>query len=356
MERIQQIKLPDSSAIRKAEEKWKTIAKPLYSLGLLETSVNKIAGIFGNENFRLKKRIAVILCADNGVVEENISQSDSTVTSAVAKAISLGNSNINLLARTFDCDVLGVDIGMKDTLDILDLLNRKIANGTKNIAKGSAMNIEQAKQSIVTGIDLVRDLKQQGYQIIVTGEMGIGNTTTSSAIASVMLDLPPKAVTGRGAGLDNHRLQHKIHVIEQAITINQPDKNNPLNILSKLGGYDIGGMTGLFLGGAIYHIPVVIDGFISSVSAMLAVMFNENVKDYLLCSHVSNETAGRKILDYLHLKPLITAELCLGEGTGGVMLLPLLDGAMAIYNSSHSFDSLNMGRYVDYAGTDNRRK
>ncbi len=356
MERIRQIRPYDGLAVKRAEEKWRNVAKPLHSLGLLEKSVNKIAGIFGNENFTLDKRTAVVMCADNGVIEENITQSDYHVTTAVALAVSSGNSNINHIAENFRCDVVGVDIGMKEHISAENLLSRRIADGTQNIAKGRAMSVAQMEKAIVTGIDMVKNLKEQGYQIIVTGEMGIGNTTTSSAIASVILDLPPKEVTGRGAGLDDERLQRKISVIEKAVAVNHPDRNNPSDILSKLGGYDIAGMTGLFLGGAIYHIPVVIDGFISAVSAVMAVMFHKNVKDYLLCSHVSRETAGRKILEYLDLQPLITAELCLGEGTGGVLLLPLLDGAISVYHSSHSFESLNMERYVDYDSTDNRRK
>lgn len=356
MERIKQIRPYDSFAVKRAEEKWKNVAKPLHSLGLLEECVNKMAGIFGDENFTIDKRVAVVMCADNGVVEENVSQSDSHVTSAVAKAIAKQNSNVNHIAKTFCCDVIGVDIGMKDTIQSENLLMCKISNGTQNIAKGRAMTISQVQQALITGMNLVKKLKEQGYKIIVTGEMGIGNTTTSSAIASVILNLPPEDVTGKGAGLDNQRLQKKIRVIEQAVKINSPDPNSPTDILSKLGGYDIAGMTGLFLGGAVCHIPVVIDGFISSVSAVLAVMFNENVKDYILCSHVSKEKAGKALLKYLGMKPLITAELCLGEGTGGVMLLPLLDGAMSVYHSSHSFASLNMERYVDYDSTHNGRK
>ena len=356
MERIQQIQPYDISAVQRAEEKWKTIAKPLYSLGLLEKCVSQTAGIFGNENFTIDKRVAVIMCADNGVTEEHISQSDYTVTSAVAEAIAKGNSNINHLAKTFRCDVLGVDIGMKDTVPDKKLLQCKIANGTQNIAKGRAMTVSQTEQAIKTGMDLVKSLKEQGYTLIVTGEMGIGNTTTSSAIASVVLNLPPKEVTGRGAGLSDERLKRKIRVIERAIAVNSPDRTNPLDILSKLGGYDIAGMTGLFLGGAVYRIPIVIDGVISAVSAVLAAMFNENGKDYMLCSHVSKEIAGQKLLQYLHKEPLITAQLCLGEGTGGIMLLPLLDGAMSVYRSSHNFESLNMERYVDYDRTHNWRK
>ncbi len=346
MKRLQQITPPDAAAMQRARARWNGVAKPLGSLGLLETAVETIAGITGNEAVSLQKRCVVAMCADNGVVDEGISQSDSSVTAIVAKAMAEGSSNINLLAQVYDAEVFPIDIGIKENFSLAGLTDRNISHGTNNMANGPAMSLEQAEQAICVGMDTVRELKQQGYQIIVTGEMGIGNTTTASAIASVLLDLPPEVVTGRGAGLTTEGLRRKIAVIRRAIAVNQPDKTQPLALLAKLGGYDIAGMTGLFLGGAVYHVPIVIDGFISAVAAALAAAICPFVKEYMLCSHVSKEPAAVKILASLGHKPLITAELCLGEGTGGIMLLPLLDGALAIYHSSHTFDNLPMERYV----------
>ncbi len=347
MKRIKDISGLDVKAVQESNERWNSIAKPLHSLGILEKYISQIAGISGTPNVRLDKRFAVIICADNGVVSENISQTGSDVTAIVANAIANGTSNINRMAQTFNTDVTAVDMGINSDISNNKILDRKIAFGTENIAVESAMSISQAEKAISCGIDIVHDLKDKGANIIVTGEMGIGNTTTSSAITSVMLGLPPESVTGKGSGLDEIRFRHKIETVRQAVKINNPNRENPLDVLSKLGGFDIAGMTGLFLGGAIYRIPVVIDGFISAVSALLAYKINAESKNFMLCSHVSKEPAGKMILDEIGLKPVINAELCLGEGTGGILLIPMLDGALSVYNSSHRFENLPMERYVE---------
>ena len=209
------------------------------------------------------------------------------------------------------------------------------------------MTVLQARNSISVGIDIVGECKKNGYQIIVTGEMGIGNTTTSSAIAAVLLELPVSEVTGCGAGLDKEGLSRKISAIERAIAVNHPDKSHPIELLAGLGGFDIAAMTGLFLGGAIYRIPIIIDGFISAAAAAIAYKIAPQSRDFMLCSHASGEPAARKILDFIGLEPLITAKMRLGEGTGGIMFLPLLDGAIAVYNSAHRFEELPMERYVE---------
>lgn len=338
----------DKSAEQRASERWNSIAKPLHSLGLLEKAVIQIAGITGSENVLLDKRCVVEMCADNGVVQEGVAQSDSGVTEIVACAMAEGASNINKMAETANADVIAVDIGIERKVRSDKIIDRKIAAGTQNIAYGAAMTQEQSERAISVGIDIAGEMKNKGYKIIITGEMGIGNTTTSSAIASVLLDLPPEKVTGRGAGLDSEGLERKISVIKRAIKINDPDPQKPIELLAKLGGFDIAGIVGLFIGGAIYHIPVVIDGFISAAAAAVAVKISPEARDYMLCSHVSNEPAGIKILEYLGLKPLITAEMRLGEGTGGVLLLPLLDAALAVYDKSHRFEQLSLERYKEY--------
>ena len=348
MNRIKNISGLDVKAMQKSHEHWNSIAKPLNSLGILEKYIMQIAGITGNPNVKLNKRCAVIMCADNGVVCEGVTQTGSEVTSIVANAIADGTSNINRMAQTFNADVIAVDMGINSDIKNDKVINRKIAYGTKNIACESAMTLQQAEQAISYGIDIVRDLKNKDTDIIVTGEMGIGNTTTSSAVTSVLLGVSPELVTGKGSGLDEVRFRHKIEVVKKATEINSPDRNNPLEVLSKLGGFDIAGMTGLFLGGAVYHVPVIIDGVISAVSALLAYRINPESRDFMLCSHVSKEPAGKMILDEIGLKPIINAELCLGEGTGGILLLPMLDGALSVYNSAHKFENLPMERYVEF--------
>lgn len=348
MKRTENIYGSDLKAMQKSHEHWNSIAKPLNSLGILEKYIMQIAGITGNPDVKLNKRCAVIMCADNGVVCEGVTQTGSEVTSIVANAIADGTSNINRMAQTFNADVIAVDMGINSDIKNDKVINRKIAYGTKNIARESAMTLKQAEQAISYGIDVVRDLKNKGTDIIVTGEMGIGNTTTSSAVASVLLGVAPELVTGKGSGLDEVRFKHKIETVRKAIETNSPDKNNPLDVLSKLGGFDIAGMTGLFLGGAVYRVPVIIDGVISAVSALLAYRINPESRNFMLCSHVSKEPAGKMILDETGLKPIINAELCLGEGTGGILLLPMLDGALSVYNSAHKFENLPMERYVEF--------
>lgn len=348
MKRTEQIKHCDVAAQKLAQEHWNSIGKPLHSLGLLEKHIIQIAGIIGTPNVNLSKRCVVVFCADNGVVIEGVTQTDSSVTMTVAEAIAEGTSSINRLAQTFNSDVLSVDIGMKSSSNSEKILNRKTAYGTQNIAVEPAMTREQAEKAVSVGIDIAKECAENGYKILVTGEMGIGNTTTSSAIAAILLKKFPEEVTGRGAGLDDKKLMKKIVVVKQSIAVNSPDPNDAIDILSKLGGFDIAGMTGLFIGGAVYRIPIVIDGFISAISAALAFMIEPKVRDFMLCSHVSAEPAGMEVLRYIGLKPVITAELCLGEGTGGIMLLPLLDGVLSVYNSAHSFDELKIKKYEEY--------
>ena len=347
MNRINKIKRPDNKIFLAAKNRWDSVAKPLGSLGLLEDYIQKIASIQKSTDVNLSNRKVVVMCADNGVTAEKVTQSDSSVTAVCTVAIAEGTSNINKLAEVFGATVTAVDIGVERDLDSPKILKRKIAYGTKNIAVGAAMTKEKAEKSICVGIDIMRDLKNEGVNIVVTGEMGIGNTTTSAAIASVLLDVPPRVVTGRGAGLDNSGLERKIAVIERAIAKNTPDANDPIGLISKLGGFDIGGMTGLFLGGAIYGIPVIIDGVISAVSALLAKKINPVSAEYMLASHVSSEPAGKMLLEKIGLKPIINAEMRLGEGTGGIMLLPLLDGVLEVYKHSHKFDEIGIERYVE---------
>ncbi|MCM1334629.1 MAG: nicotinate-nucleotide--dimethylbenzimidazole phosphoribosyltransferase [Bacteroides sp.] len=347
MDRLIRIKHADRAAYRAAKERWDSVAKPLGSLGLLEEAIQRIASIQASADIKLDRRTVVVLCADNGVTAEGIAQSDSAVTAICAKGIAEGTSNINALASVYGADVIAVDLGIARDVDHTKLLDKKIAYGTGNIALGAAMTREEAKTSVSVGIDLIRDLKSAGTRIVITGEMGIGNTTTSAAVAAVLLDADPRLVTGRGAGLSGAGLERKIAVVKRAIALNRPDPDDPIDVLSKLGGFDIGGMTGLYLGGAIYGVPVVIDGVISAVAALLAYRLAPIAAEYMLASHMSDEPAAKMLLQKIGLKPPIRAGLRLGEGTGGVLLLPLLDGALAVYQNAHQFDEVGIERYQE---------
>ena len=347
MERISKIGSPDQEAKAAAHERWNRVAKPLGSLGLLEDVIEKIAAIQETAEVDISRRAVAVMCADNGVVCEGVTQSGSDVTAICAYAIADGKSNINALAGAFNADVFAVDIGIKQEISHPQLQNKRIANGTGNIAAEPAMSLSQTENAISVGIDTVRDLSSKGYKIIVSGEMGIGNTTTSAAVASAILGLPPRETAGRGAGLDSAGLERKIAVIERALALHKPDANAPVELISKIGGFDIAGMTGLFLGGAIYKIPVVIDGVISAAAACLACKIAPKSREYMLASHTSCEPSGAALLREIGLEAPINARLRLGEGTGGVLLLPLLDGALSVYYNAHKFDELGIEGYTE---------
>jgi len=340
----------DTEAIAQAKAHWENLAIPIGSLGLLEQAIIRIAGLTGDSNVRINKRAVLVLCADNGVVSEQVTQSGSDITSLVAGNIARGKSSVCLMAAAAHATVVPVDIGMITPVDTPGLLDRRIAHGTGNIAVGPAMTRQQAISAIQIGIDLVRMQKEQGCTILATGEMGIGNTTTSSAVASVLLGRTVPQVTGRGAGLSDAGLQRKIFVIEQAISCNVPDPENALDTLQKVGGFDIAGMAGIFIGGAIYRVPILIDGFISAVSALAASRMCPSCRCAMLASHVSAEPAAAMVLNALELKPLITAGLRLGEGTGAVCALPLLDMALAVYHGMSTFSDNGMEAYTPQGG------
>lgn len=338
----------DREALHKCEEKWLTIAKPLYSLGTFEQIISQIGAIRKNEAVPLDKRCAIICCADNGVVCEGVSQTDASVTRIVADNLAEGRANLNIISRNCALDVMPVDMGMKYAPLSDKVVDCCIRRETGNIRIGPAMTRQEAVYAIEAGIRLAESAVIKDYDILVTGEMGIGNTTTASACAAVLLGLAPKQVTGRGAGLSDEGLHHKIEVIQDAIAVNRPDRTDALDVLSKLGGFDIAGMTGVFLGGGIYGRPVIIDGFISSVAAMLAVMLEKNTREYMIASHISREPAGKRIMEHLALSPVIDGGLALGEGTGAACLLPLLDMVHEVYAQNVTFDDIHMEAYKKF--------
>ena len=341
-EAVRKIQGPDREAMEVCRKRWNSIAKPLHSLGRLEDALIKIAGITGSADIRLDKKALVPMCADNGVVAEGIAQSGQDVTVIVSENFLKTKATASIMCRVAGADIFPVDIGIaSDTC----LINRKVAYGTKNMTKEPAMTRGQALQAIETGIDMVAELKEKGYQIIATGEMGIGNTTTSSAVASVLLGEPVENVTGRGAGLSTEGLTRKIRAIHRAIEKNQPDPADSVDVIAKVGGFDIAGLTGLFLGGAVYHVPIIIDGFISAVAALAAMSICPAVRDYMLASHVSKEPAAKMILKKLGLPAVLHAEMCLGEGTGAVVYFQILDMACAVYNGMSTFQEVHIEEY-----------
>ena len=339
-------KKPDEAARKRAQQKWDNVAKPLNSLGRMEKLICRIAAIQGTEDVQLLPRCVLVFCADHGVVAEGVTQSGQEVTALVAGSIADGSANVNLMASAARTDVFAVDMGMVNEVNHPALIRRSIAPGTKNMALETAMSREQAMQAVQAGIDLAGEMKARGYQMIATGEMGIGNTTASAAIASVLLDAPVETMTGRGAGLSDAGLIRKISAIQRAIEVNRPDPQDPVDVLASLGGFEIAAMTGAFLGGMTHGIPVVIDGVISAVAALLALRICPDAGGFMLASHMSREPSGKLVMDALGLEPVIDAGMALGEGTGAVMLFPLLDMARRVYCGNHTFNDLGMEAYT----------
>lgn len=328
---------------RAARQHWDTLAKPLGSLGVLEENVTKIAALSGKH--QLSRRTLLVFCSDNGVVAQGVSQSDASVTTAVAAALGRGDSTVNFMAKTANCTVLPVDIGMVEPTPP-GVQTEKRMPGTHDITLEPAMTRETCIRAIETGFRLAEQQIKTGADILLLGEMGIGNTTTSAAVASVLLHQSPEELTGRGAGLSNDGLQRKIHAIDRAIQKNQPNPEDPIDVLTKVGGLDLAALCGVCLCGAKNQVPVLLDGVITNTAALCAVRLCPAVQGALIASHVSQEPAAKLLLDPLQLQPCISAGLHLGEGSGAVLALPLLDQALAVYNSGHTFDALGIDAYV----------
>lgn len=342
-ETMQKICPVDAAAMAAAKQHWDGLGKPLGSLGRLEKALIQIAGIQRTGDVHIDRKALVIMCADNGVVEEGVTQCGQEVTATVAENFLDEKSCVAIMCRRAGTKICPVDIGM--AVDTPRVEKRKIAYGTKNMAKEPAMTREQAVAAIEVGIAKAEELHAQGYEILATGEMGIGNTTTSSAMTAVYLGLDVETVTGRGAGLSSHGLQRKIHAIKQAIAVNQPDPEDPLDVLAKVGGLDIAGMCGLFLGGAAQQMPVVMDGFISQVAALTAVRLVPECADYILASHVSEEPGANILLKALEKDAFLTCGMRLGEGSGAVALFPILDFASDIYHKMSTFVQADIVEY-----------
>lgn len=335
---------PDVAARQAAFDKWNGVAKPIGSLGVLEDDVIRIAALTGTADAAIDKRTVVVLCADNGVVAQGVTQCGQDVTLAVAVNVAHGVSSVCMMAHAVGAEALAADMGMVDPCPEEGVIDFAVARGTNDITQGPAMTRAQAMQAIQSCIDLVGDLKARGYQLIASGEMGIGNTTTSSAMTAVLLDMPVEEVTGRGAGLSDEGLSRKVEAIKRAIQVNEPDPADPLDVLSKLGGFDIAGLVGLFIGGAIHRVPVIIDGYISALAAYTAQLMCPECVCAMLASHVSAEPAAQLVMERLGLDPVIQAGMRLGEGTGAVCLIPMLDAALALYNGT-TFEATGIDAY-----------
>lgn len=339
---------PDKIIYHKILDNLDHIAKPINGLGRFEKLTALIGAIHRSEVIDISKKAVIIMCADNGIVEEGISQSGQEVTLAVAKNMGKKRSSVGRMADSIGVDTFPVDIGINHDGDIPGVLNRKVRPGTRNFKNEPAMTLEETINAIFIGIELVSYYKEKGYTILATGEMGIGNTTTSSAVAAALLGCEPVSVTGRGAGLTDDKLKHKINIISEALDKYDLYGADPLTILKTAGGLDIAGLTGLCIGGALYHIPIVLDGVISMVAALLAERIVPGTKDYLIPSHKGREPAVEILAKELGLEPVIDGDMALGEGTGAVMMFSLLDIALCIYQDQTTFSDIGIEEYKRY--------
>lgn len=340
---------PSVEIYREVQAKWDRMAKPLGSMGEFEKLTARMGAIHGTADFHIGKKAVIVLCADNGIVEENISQSGQDVTRAVAAAMGKGKSSVGILAASVGADVIVVDIGIAGKGGIDGVMDRKVASGTRNFLKEPAMSKEETLDAVHTGIEMARSCKEQGYGLLATGEMGIGNTTTASTMAAAMTGLSARIVTGRGAGLDDERLLRKQTVISEALKKYRFGQEETLRILQTVGGLDIAGITGVYIGAALYHLPVVMDGVISAVAALSAERLKPGVKEFIIPSHRSKEPAMEPLLKELGLLPVIDGAMALGEGTGAVMMFALLDAAMSLYRGAGDFSQMGIQPYKKYS-------
>ncbi len=337
--------VPDRTIYRKVLCNWDRVAKPIDGMGSFETLIARIGAIQGTDKVDISQKAVLILCADNGIVEEGISQSGQEITLAVVKNMAKKSSSVGKMAKAIGVDTIPVDIGVNTKETVLGVLDRKIRCGTRNFTKEPAMTEAEAIRAIFTGIELVSDCKKSGYRILATGEMGIGNTTTSSAVAAVLLGCEVAEVTGRGAGLSDEKLCHKQHIISEAIEKYRLRAADALQVLETVGGLDIAGLTGVCIGGALFSVPIVLDGVISMVAALLAERLVPGTRAYLIPSHKGKEPAVEKLMKALGLEPVIDGKMALGEGTGAVMMLSLLEAALSVYRDGATFSEIQIEQY-----------
>ena len=335
---IASIKPLDEKAMTEARTRQDNLTKPQGSLGQLEWLSIQVAGIKGHPRPRIDQKVIFTLAGDHGVTEEGVSAYPSEVTPQMVYNFLRGGAGINVLARHVRARVVVADLGTASVLQRHpELKDKKVAMGTRNMTKGPAMSREEAIRSIEAGMELVEEELGKGIDILGTGDMGIGNTTPSSAITAAFTGAEVAAVTGRGTGLDDEGWERKVRIIEKALAINRPDSKDPIDILSKVGGFEIGGIAGVILAGARYRIPVVIDGFISGAAALVAASLSPRVKPYLIASHESIERGHKIILEHLGLKPLLNLNLRLDKKTGATLKISIVKTSLKILDEMATF-------------------
>lgn len=337
LEVLKNIQPVDETRTAEIQARLDNLTKPQGSLGRLEELARRYCLITGREKPEIKNKVIFTFAGDHGVAEEGISAFPREVTPQMVYNFLRGGAGVNVLARHVGARVIVVDVGVDHDFEPMDGLEiKKVGRGTRNMTKGPAMTCEEAEQAVLSGVDVVEKYRE-GLDIVGTGDMGIGNTTPSSAIVSVITGTEPEKVTGRGTGIDTDALQHKVSVIKKAIAVNNPDPRDAMDVLSKVGGFEIAGIAGLVLGAAMHKIPVVVDGFISTAGALIAAELNPYVKGYIIAAHQSVEVGHRKMLEHLEQIPLLDLNLRLGEGTGAALGISLVEAGVKILTQMATF-------------------
>ena len=345
---IERIRPLDEGAMAEAQARQDMLTKPRGSLGRLEEVSVKIAGITGKAMPNIEQKAIVLMAGDHGVVTEGIGNWPQEVTAQMVYNFLGGGAGINVLARHIGARVVVVDMGVAANIEPHPLLvSKKIAFGTHNMAKEPAMSRQQALRAIESGIEVINEEVTKGLDIVGVGDMGIGNTTPSSAICAAITGEPVAKVTGRGTGISDEQLALKVKVIKTALALNKPDPEDAIDVLSKVGGFEIGGIAGVILGAAAQRIPVVIDGFIVGAAALIATRLCSKVKGYLIAAHVSAEIGHRVMLDYLGLKPLLDLGMRLGEGTGAVLAISIAEAAAKTLAEMATFADAGVSEKLD---------
>jgi len=337
------IKPLNQQAMDKAQARLDSLVKPPGSLGELETIAIKLAGISGETYYDTKKRCVMIMASDNGVVAEGVAAAPQVVTYTQTLNFVKGITGVAVLAKEFSTDLIVVDVGINGELEHPLVVDKKIRKSTGNIAHEPAMTYDEAAKAVLVGAEMAVQAVKDGYKMIGVGEMGIGNTTTSSAVLSALTKVDPKLVTGRGAGLKEEAYRHKIEVVRAAVEKHQPNPKDPVDVLAKVGGLDLAAMAGVYIGGAHMGVPVVIDGYISIVAALCASKINPLVKEYMLASHASAEPGFVYAASALGIQPCLNLNMRLGEGSGCPLMFAIIDGACVAIREIATFEEADVG-------------
>lgn len=342
-ETIERIGPPCQEAMERARRRNQRLIMPPLALGRLHELAVQLAGIAGGMEVRTDRRAIAVMAGDHGVVAEGVSPFPQEVTCRMVEAFQRGIAGINAISRAVGARVVVVDVGVAgDPQDLGVLVRRKVGRGTANIGRGPAMSPEQARRCVEVGIEVLEAEWRRGLDLVGTGDMGIGNTTASAAIICAISGLPPAEVVGRGAGLDDEGVRRKAAVVERALALNRPDPHDPLDVLRKVGGLEIGAIAGWILAAAARRVPVIVDGFISTAAALIAVGLRAEVRHYLIAGHLSAERGHRLALEFLGLRPLLDLGMRLGEGTGAALAFPIVDAAARLLREVATFEEAGL--------------